>query len=845
MSTYTYDCEVTMHNWLVVFKDFETGQYTCIWDNADMLREFLDTESLYIGFNSKHYDQFIIRAIVNGWSHKWIKHLNDFIINGGQGWEYLRHANDTYFAFRNVDIKDDMLVGLSLKSIEGHLGMDIEETEVDFDIDRPLTQTEKDLMLKYCKHDVDATEEIIRLREDYLKNKIKIGALAGLPFDKALSMTNAKLTAIMLKAKKKAYSDERDYQYPVNLKSEYIPDGVFEFFNQMKNENYTDEYVFSSKYKFRIGDCEVVLGYGGIHGAIPTMMAESNEDRVIRNYDVASYYPHLMTLCGYTSRNIPSKEVFENVLETRMKAKASGDKATANALKLVVNTTYGAMLNQYNDLYDPLMGRSVCITGQLFLLELTMHLTQEIKDLKVIQINTDGVMIECYKSDLDNVYTICNEWQTRTGFELEEDCIKKMVQKDVNNYIEIQDDGSTKLKGGYLVRGISTVGAFNVNNNFPIVSKAITEYFVNGTPVEETINNCDNLLDFQIIAKASSKYKEVYHLVNDEKIKVQKVNRVYASKDESLGKLYKIKKVDNSVSMIASLPEHCLIDNNNLHSIEDIDKGFYINMAKSRINDFLGIKEEKKKRRQKMATATKTKNVYQKLNEAREKFLNMGVEKSGKNMHLSFKYFELDDIVPQATKIFNEIGIISLVRFSDETAAISIINTDNAEEEIVFTAPFNQIKPIVSNSGKQATNEMQALGSSITYMRRYLYMIALDICEADSIEANLGVDAPKEDKKSVPLSNEKTTEPKKFIKPEERKAIKEELTNTADEKASSLQIKGLKNVLKKLKDTDPSQEEFIAKIALNTNGFKDITKSECEEIVKNVTLALEKLGDEK
>ena len=106
--------------------------------------------------------------------------------------------------------------------------------------------------------------------------------------------------------------------------------------------------------------------------------------RILRNYDVASYYPHLMTLYDYTSRNIPSAEMFENVLKTRMTAKSSGDKATANALKLVVNTTYGAMLNQYNDLYDPLMGRSVCVTGQLFLFELGSHLYNDIPDLRIV-----------------------------------------------------------------------------------------------------------------------------------------------------------------------------------------------------------------------------------------------------------------------------------------------------------------------------------------------------------------------------------------------------------------------------------------------------------------------------
>ena len=168
--------------------------------------------------------------------------------------------------------------------------------------------------------------------------------------------------------------------------------------------------------------------------------------RIIKNFDVASYYPHLMTICGYTSRNIPSPDVFENVLERRMKAKAAGDKVTANALKLVVNTTYGAMLNQYNDLYDPLMGRSVCITGQLFLLEMAQNLYQNVEDLRIVQLNTDGVMIEFYEDQYDEVLEIVNEWQSRTGFELEEDSVSMIAQKDVNNYVEVQPSGAVRPK---------------------------------------------------------------------------------------------------------------------------------------------------------------------------------------------------------------------------------------------------------------------------------------------------------------------------------------------------------------------------------------------------------------
>ncbi len=319
--------------------------------------------------------------------------------------------------------------------------------------------------------------------------------------------------------------------------------------------------------------------------------------RIIKNFDVASYYPHLMTICGYTSRNIPSPDVFENVLERRMKAKAAGDKVTANALKLVVNTTYGAMLNQYNDLYDPLMGRSVCITGQLFLLEMAQNLYQNVEDLRIVQLNTDGVMIEFYEDQYDEVLEIVNEWQSRTGFELEEDSVSMIAQKDVNNYVEVQPSGAVKTKGGYLVRGIAPAGAFNINNNACIVATALREYFVHGTPVEETINACDDIFQFQLIAKAGVKYREAYHLVDGEKVPVQKVNRVYATKDTRYGKLFKVKAENDSTAKIEMLPEHCIIDNDNKLNIDDVDKTFYIEMAKKRINDFLGIKPEKKKRR--------------------------------------------------------------------------------------------------------------------------------------------------------------------------------------------------------------------------------------------------------
>ena len=507
-----------------------------------------------------------------------------------------------------------------------------------------------------------------------------------------------------------------------------------------------------------------------------------------------------------------------------MQAKKAGDSATADALKLVVNTCYGASKNKYNELYDALSARSVCISGQLFLMELAVHLYRDIPDLIINQINTDGIMVEFDEEHLDAVNAITDEWQSRTGFDLEEDSIILLAQKDVNNYVEVQSNGKVKSKGGYLVRGISKAGAFKVNNNACIISKAVVEFFVHGTPVEETIMNCDDIFQFQMIAQAGSKYKSSWWEVDGDKIPVQKVNRVYAAKDTKYGKLHKVKAENDAEAKIEALPDHCIVDNDNRLTVDDIDKTWYVEVAEKRVNDFMGIKPEKKGRKTKMANAT-PKNVYQKLLEARVLFLEEDVKKSGKNMKMAYKYFELQDIVPVATLIFQKVGLLAVTTFADDVATMTIVNVDNPDDRIQFTSPMREIEAIVSTkTGGEVTNAIQRLGSVETYQRRYLYMVALDIVESDGIEAATGDNVPMH-KPSSPAT------------PEKRQEITKTLTDQTGN-ATELQIKGLKTVLIKLRESDPSKEDMIANIALQTNGFTNISKADCEELIEKVTAML-------
>ena len=276
MKLVVYDCEIFSYDWLVVFKDVETGTYTCIHNDNEALKECLSDDTIYVSFNGKHFDQFIIKAIAFDFTPQEIKQLNDFLIGGGQGWEYPA-LRDFYFRFNNVDIKDDMQMGLSLKAIEGHLGLSVEESTIPFDIDRALTEEELKETVKYCMHDVDTTEKLVELRKDYLKNKVNLGKLAGLSDVKAMGMTNAKLTAALLKASAQPHDDERKYQYPENLLREYIPQEVFDFFNKMHDPEISDKELFSGKLELSIGECPVTIGYGGIHGAIPNFIWKEGE----------------------------------------------------------------------------------------------------------------------------------------------------------------------------------------------------------------------------------------------------------------------------------------------------------------------------------------------------------------------------------------------------------------------------------------------------------------------------------------------------------------------------------------------------------------------------------------
>ena len=202
------------------------------------------------------------------------------------------------------------------------------------------------------------------------------------------------------------------------------------------------------------------------------------------------------------------------------------------------------MKNKYNALYDPRMANAVCISGQLYLIDLIEKL-ETIPTFKLIQSNTDGLIVS-YDTDLHgDIKAVVSEWEQRTGFTMGFDDIDCIFQKDVNNYVMRDTNGDVEVKGGYVSN--YTGGDFT-NNSLVIVAKAVVAYLLDGVPPEQTIGECNDKSQFQMICKAGRTYdKVIWTGLRDNE--VQNVNRVYASVNKDSGTLYKVKLPKDGTSV--------------------------------------------------------------------------------------------------------------------------------------------------------------------------------------------------------------------------------------------------------------------------------------------------------
>ena len=343
--------------------------------------------------------------------------------------------------------------------------------------------------------------------------------------------------------------------------------------------------------------------------------------RILCNFDVASLYPTLVRIFGYSSRNQKDKNKYIETLDMRLDAKY---KRTAQeildslgvtyddlnkGLKLPINAYTGALRATFNALYDPLQGFSICTTGQLLILQLIYDL-QQIPTLEMVSANTDAVMFTIEEELKPKALEVLDAWQKHTGLELEEDKIVKIVMRDVNNYCEILEvsDGykvnykGGEFKGNHNFKWNKETQKFDYSfeddfetNSLTIISEAMLKNLLFDIPVEETINKCDDIFRFQMITHLGHTYEKLVQESPEGDIELQRNNRIYAGKKPS-GIIVKV-KYDGRRDSLAQCPTNPIVDNANHCCIDDVDKQWYIKLAKQKLNDFKGVKrlEEYKK----------------------------------------------------------------------------------------------------------------------------------------------------------------------------------------------------------------------------------------------------------
>lgn len=591
----------------------------------DLLAIVTDRQYVNMGYNIKYYDNIILNGVANGFTPRQLKILNDIIINPERQYDSAENMRIAPFARKKYNnfIYQDMLddnTG-SLKEKEACMQLDIRESTVPFDKE-DLTEEDKVDIISYCKHDVWATMMFYKIiLKPFVATKLLVGKVFNLSAETCYKSTNANLSARALQAERKSFpdADRLDIEIPKELK-QYI---AYSLPAAVVNR------LCASPEKFNavLFDNDVSYSNGGIH-SVPVRPAEisikskfpawfirvkTGDGWSLINVDAGSFYPNLMVAWKGLSRTIADPSKFAGLIKTRLELKSvigpfedkygkhpenapeeeyvayKNAKEASQAYKLILNTTYGASGNKYLDLYDPYMTTYTCRLGQLLLTALANNLYTSIgkNNIRIIQTNTDGILIYIRDEYKDLMYKIGKQWEDICHIPLEFENEYQIWQRDVNNYIMGKQNGKVKTKGGFFVTDMQQPGHNRVRPlDCYVCREAIIECIAHGKDIVEHIYNESDISKFVITCHKGS-FSGIVREFNDGRPDevLHKCNRAYASLDKSLGEIKKTKTIKGEYKKYKApgCPPHCALINEDLstHTISeyknDIDYMWYIN----------------------------------------------------------------------------------------------------------------------------------------------------------------------------------------------------------------------------------------------------------------------------
>lgn len=552
------------------------------------------------GFNIKAYDLQILKFALDGWTPQELYEHSMSIINSkDKQWKSLSF----WGKFQFTDLFDDLKTMGSLKQFESNTGLLIKESSIPFGKEH-LTEEDKQEIIEYCKHDIYATNKLVKARWGYLTAKATCSKLSALSEAECLKNTAPKVCAKMIYAKQQTHDEGMTYSIPAKLDPifrKYIHPTIIDNF---VGQPLVNDFEYSVKYLKN----KFVFGTGGVHSTLAdALFCKSSDDYVLVNADFENLYPSLLTEYDYWPLGVPEngRELFKFLLSECRRLKAhlkTLDKSSSeykeqyairDAIKLVMNAATGSMRQKFSPLYDPQQIIALCMTGQL----LTVCMSKIVYDIgaQVIQTNTDGIVFRIHISELNEARDVLAAFSKDINLPLEIDEQYAIFQRNVNNYIMYATpDSPPKLKGRWAKKSGSDVPLTPLNA--PIINEAMIAFYKSGKPIERTVSECKDPLKFMMTTMKGPTYDGVVYESEIGEIPTTNVNRVYASSVLSKGTLRKYALDDNGDitkrDKIASIPDHCSLYNEQVdftNMPSDLDYSWYIKEARKSLVEMLQI----------------------------------------------------------------------------------------------------------------------------------------------------------------------------------------------------------------------------------------------------------------
>ena len=459
-----------------------------------------------ISFNGNNYDLVMIAAALEGRSCEELKKISDTIIKDGrQGWQACQDFSIVMPEWNHIDLFEVTPGRVSLKIYGARLG---HKTLMDLPIDPSalITPVQREQMRNYCEIDLDVTERIYKEVTPQLELREKMSEQYGLDLRSksdaqiAETVIVSELEKLTGKKVKRLNADYEAFRYQDPQIISFQSTQLQQTFQKILDTEFklngggnvaTPDWMKNSP--IVIGQTAYTMGIGGLHSCEKGQYLESDADHNLCELDVASYYPNIILQQDLAPTALGSDflTVYQSILDRRIKAKRSGDTVTAYTLKIAVNGSFGKLGSKYSKLYAPELLIQTTITGQLALLMLIEML--ENAGIAVRSANTDGVICVVPIGKEDDLDFVKFDWMMDTSYELERTDYRCLASRDVNNYVAVKTDGSTKGKGAFASQGIAK------NPDFPIVAEAVTAYIASGAPLEKTIRSCSDNLKFCMV----------------------------------------------------------------------------------------------------------------------------------------------------------------------------------------------------------------------------------------------------------------------------------------------------------------------------------------------------------